>query len=280
MTEYGEQLSAARFRAERDQARQEVKELREEMESMKPRLMPMGCEWPRYEDGEPVQFGDETNLTDAVESITFCDDGTTLIGDKHGDFDAKYVHGVKRPVKVLDADGVEIRVGDTVWDEHGDELVVLAVYGQDVHCRYAEYDDQICDNGVWEPSQLTHRATVLAADGRPLRERETVWSIFAGVECVIKRIDYERKGGEACVCVRFADMESLNWVRPDVLTHERPVADTWERLEEDATKLSPYYYARDVMGLDTDKMPPKESRRIDMMRDLVRRAKALAERDA
>ena len=32
------------------------------------------------------------------------------------------------------------------------------------------------------------------------------------------------------------------------------------------------------MGLDTDKMPPKESRRIDMMRDLVRRAKALAER--
>lgn len=56
--------------------------------------------------------------------------------------------------------------------------------------------------------------------------------------------------------------------------------DSWERLEEDATKLSPYYYARDVMGLDTDKMPPKESRRIDMMRDLVRRAKALAERDA
>ena len=68
----------------------------------------------------------------------------------------------------------------------------------------------------------THPAPVLAADGRPLREGETVWIIFAGIEGVIERVDYERKGGEACVCVRFADMESLNWVRPDVLTHERP----------------------------------------------------------
>ena len=169
---YKKQLSAARFRAERDMARQELDRAKEELgklhsdaiarfvveQSMKNtereiklgvnsiaeslgikdeiqelpiaevcprivaemerRLMPMGCEWPRYEDGEPVQFGDETNLTDAVESITFDAYGTTLIGDKHGDFDAKYVQGVKRHI-VLAADGEPLREGETVWDVDG-----------------------------------------------------------------------------------------------------------------------------------------------------------------
>ena len=49
--------------------------------------------------------------------------------------------------------------------------------------------------------------------------------------------------------------------RPERLTHECPVAGTWERLEEDAANL--------------DEMPCDYS-----AKDLVRRAKALAERDA
>ena len=130
-----------------------------------------------------------------------------------------------------------------------------------------------------EPWFLTHRAPVLAADGRPLRDGETVWEVETGDGYVVERIysgttepDFP---GHTVACHRPDDIVAHTF-KPSQLTHERP--DTWERLEEDATKLSPYYYARDVMGLDTDRMPPKESRRIDMMRDIVRRAKKLAER--
>lgn len=51
--------------------------------------------------------------------------------------------------------------------------------------------------------------------------------------------------------------------------------DSWELLEEDCS-MNTGAYARERMGIDVDKVPAQESRRIDMMRDLVRRAKALA----
>ena len=143
------------------------------MERMRLRIMPEGMEWPRFETGEPVHPGDRMldkggDWFKAV-SFVFTLDWWSVRGyqtEGFGDLNDEtrrklegmaYGTCVKRPApKALDADGVEIRVGDTVWDEHGDELVVLAVYGQDVHCRYAEYEDQICDNGTWEPLQLTH----------------------------------------------------------------------------------------------------------------------------
>lgn len=53
--------------------------------------------------------------------------------------------------------------------------------------------------------------------------------------------------------------------------------DSWELLEEDCS-MNDGAYARERMGIDVDKVPAQESRRIDMMRDLVRRCKALAER--
>lgn len=43
---------AYRWKAERDQARQELKEVQE-------RLMPEGIEWPKYDTGEPVQLTHE-----------------------------------------------------------------------------------------------------------------------------------------------------------------------------------------------------------------------------
>lgn len=54
----------------------------------------------------------------------------------------------------------------------------------------------------------------------------------------------------------------------DVPTHERP--DSWERLEDDATK-QPYVYCVEH-GLDDDSFPTNEK----FARDLVCRAKKLA----
>lgn len=100
---YEEQLSAAKFRAERDQARQEVKELREKLDAIKaereydvkalnhriaemnPRLMPEGMQWPRYEGGEPVLLGsmvaDACGGSSEVWAVEFCGDIVSLWSD-------------------------------------------------------------------------------------------------------------------------------------------------------------------------------------------------------
>ena len=317
---------AYRWKAERDKAMQELRQLKEEVEG---RLMPKGMEWPRFEDGEPVriedtaQFGDDVMEVVGVELNHFgyvlhgsINDGMRecVDGDEYG-------VAVKRPApKVLDADGVEIHEGDTVWATNGHGPFEVTRIVNDDWLRV------ICDdekNGHLNayPEMLTHRAPVLAADGKPLHDGDEVWKVKYGSgpyhvqethrEFRPDELTHERpvldadgaptkvgdtvwyRTGAARGVVESIDANSilpLVVYRGDSgelyrdaaedVTHTKPEIDTWERIEEDATKLSPYYYARDVMGLDTDKMPPKESRRIDMMRDLVRRAKALAERDA
>lgn len=82
--------------------------------------------WPRFEDGEPVMVGDEStnnkNQRFTVKRIEFRH-GKWMLNDSVTD--GHYLNGksgkrVMRPApKVLDADGVEIKVGDTVWHHSG-----------------------------------------------------------------------------------------------------------------------------------------------------------------
>lgn len=76
---------------------------------------------PRFEDGEPIQFDDRLDYG-CVRGITFNSDKNPNYRGKFGIiFDSGTLlynvgEPVKRPqFKVLDADGVEINVGDTVW---------------------------------------------------------------------------------------------------------------------------------------------------------------------
>lgn len=76
--------------------------------------------WPRFEDGECVWLGDKYEDNEGNEcfasGVHLDIDGPILV-DSEG-FHDLYRKGkrVKRPVpKVLDADGVEIKVCDTVW---------------------------------------------------------------------------------------------------------------------------------------------------------------------
>lgn len=79
---------------------------------------------PRFEDGEPVQFGDYVDgCNGPVDSFLIYEDGSETV---YGEDDLPYnvddgaatnidePHKRPKP-KVLDADGVEIKVGDTVW---------------------------------------------------------------------------------------------------------------------------------------------------------------------
>ena len=166
--------------------------------------------------------------------------------------------------KVLDADGAEIRVGDTVYDnELGTKATVTFVHegmidpdfpDHVIRCKFD--DDKDYESHMFKPDQLTHRAPIIAADGRPLREGEHVYHVETGTELVVKKLP---KPGEYQAVVVFALPTSpashLTSFDPDRLTHERP--DSWERLEEDARSCTCVMEAI----------------------DLVRRCRALAERE-
>lgn len=77
---------------------------------------------PRFEDGEPCNIGDEVEFSQPagvkkILSFIAGENGITSanVGLSSGPV-AIYAGKVKRPKpKVLDADGVEIKVGDAVW---------------------------------------------------------------------------------------------------------------------------------------------------------------------
>ena len=87
--------------------------------------------WPRFEDGAYVWLGDEVACRGKacmLDDVKFVSDGTfhdeTYLYVSNGldVFEVPIAAGerVKRPVQsVLDADGVEIHVGDTVWHHSG-----------------------------------------------------------------------------------------------------------------------------------------------------------------
>lgn len=103
---------------------------------------------PRFDDGEPVQFGDEfycgnsqTTVGDTwnVKRMTFYSNGNTIVADNR--FSSTMLAPCERlrrpePPKVLDADGIEIKVGDEVWGVEDSEApwTVESISGEHVTC--------------------------------------------------------------------------------------------------------------------------------------------------
>lgn len=91
------------------------------------RALPEGMEWPRFEDGGLVKVGDEVEfegeaakvLDVAFSAVRFSIGVGTATASRRVYCDLG--ESVKRPApKVLDADGVPIKVGDTVYFVDGD----------------------------------------------------------------------------------------------------------------------------------------------------------------
>lgn len=191
------------------------------------RLVPEGCEWPRYDAGEPVRIGgaiaDVLGHAHEVTSVELHDAGAALHWNPAEPEECVWVgrgEPVRRPA-ALAADGEPLEVGQTVWHKDGTKLRVLG---------------------------------------------------FKLVEDV-----------ETIVSVEYVDGPT-NWseVRSLSLTHTKPEPpDSWERIEEDAT-LSPEVYCH-RNGIDISQKDGTEIFLADtvepMARDLVRRCRALAERE-
>ena len=252
-----------------------IQSLTTENADMRKRLMPEGMEWlveawPRFEDDSPVRLEDEwcprTGGTTKVGQVVLAVDWSFAINASW------YEPGerIKRPApKVLDADGVEIRVGDTVWHvETGEQCKVVEVYSKSVSVDFRVDGDGTKHTGSILPTNLTHRAPVIAADGRPLREGEHVYHVETGVELVVKELP---KPGEYQAVVVFAPPAShLTSFDPDQLTHERP--DSFSLIEQDS-ELTPYNYA--LKYGKPDGVSNGKFQRVDH----VRRCKAQAEKE-
>ena len=265
--------------------RERIKELDKAIADMRPRLMPEGMEWPRFEGGELVRVGDEAPFgadgTMTVTGVELTDDGHFILHGRDGGIDRPCQTGyqcgqrVKRPApKVLDADGVEIRDGDTVWltDGRGPCSVSRIVYADRLRV--------ICDdekNGHLNvfPESITHRAPVIAADGRPLREGETVYHVKTGREYVVVEPSY---GKTAVVRLAKRDDAEGEQYAPDQLTHERPVNHCFECSHWQAEP------GRDRLGVCWDTYGERECEdsyaavlgTSEACAQFVRRAKALA----
>ena len=243
---------------------------------VKSRLMPEGMEWPCFDDGEPVRIGDEAPFGSdgrmVVTGIELVEGGFVLHGRDGGierPCQTGYKVGVrvKRPApKVLDADGVEIRVGDVLYSiETGESVTVEAIepgnpwFGVRVNAE----EGKLLFSGKY-----THRAPVLAADEKPLREGETVWDVDGCGPLIVWRLP-DKPGMNVSL-----KKNGVHWYRlPKKLTHEYP--DSWERLEEDVAGAS----CPDVYCSNHQIDASDASYEWAMARDIVRRAKKLAERD-
>lgn len=268
---------AYRWRAERDQARQELDRLRREVEAMRPRLMPEGMEWllevwPRWSNGDYCKFGDwwtaecygEFEPKQLRKLSIYTPEQLDEFGQGNGKdygyewdfFRPSYVtyHPVKvepPAPKVLAADGRPLEVGQTVWDANGDELVIGALEdgGRTVTCRYADIGD-----GMWSPSDLTHERPALDAGGAPIKVGDTVFRTSDGREFEVTGVD-----GAFEIRVKDESMDVGIWTTPCGFTHAKPeFPDSWERIEREIERGKTY---SDVCVLS-----------------IVRRARALAER--
>lgn len=173
--------------------------------------------WPKFEDGAYVMYEDKFEFDGDAKTAYGFNFGVggrvSICSDKGSHVRLPNGERVKRPApKVLDADGVEIKVGDTVWHEDG---------------------------------------TMLRVDG------------FGGIE-----------DGETIVNVHVI-RGAVPWiaVRSLSITHTR--RDSWERLKDDVT-MSPWSYCDKYRVVVGKSISTTEAFALD----LVRRAKALAEKEA
>ena len=127
------------------------------LDEVEKRLMPEGMEWPKV-DGKPVDFvtGYEPSLG-VLEAVSIYNNGACEVMSHDGIVkNATEIHVATH--KALDADGKEIRVGDTVWDvESGIEYEVVGIHtDEDTPVRVMRTDGSHLAKAA-KPSTLTHQ---------------------------------------------------------------------------------------------------------------------------
>lgn len=178
--------------------------IRDAVKGAKPQL-PEGVIWPRFEDDELVKFGDEFETplsTVKVLDIKFSRNVMLFCDNDGRPYSHPYGEPVKRPEpEVLDADGVPIKVGDTVWTTYlGTKIKVAKIHRDNVYSIESEDADEF--SGWYKANELTHRKpdTQEAINTEAVRianlvETDCFTEVLDGINALLER---QRKllGGE------------------------------------------------------------------------------------
>lgn len=240
--------------------------------------------WPKFEDGAYVQLGDKAVANSGENSGKEFTVRNVYFENGHGKLRSSALDGcywnwksadtrVKRPApKVRDANWVEIEVGDRVYSiENGNSYIVRSV-----NCSGTIELEGFDDKG-WSPKFFTHMQPAIDADGVLIKAGDTVYDA-KGEGHIVKEVyfDDDESHEHTVWCGEFKSGIAVVYIA-DQLTHTRP--DSWQRLEEDAT-MPPWSYC-DKHGLLVDRSDDEFAPTIETFAiDLIRRAKALAEKEA
>ena len=140
------------------------------------RLMPLGMEWPRFEDGEKVCFGDRFELPSGsvgnVVKITLRKCEPAILYDGIG----RNAVEAKRPKpKVLAADGLPIEVGQTLWSTRSETFWVVSAIDKNGEPHGYMADSQTKSACFLSADLLTHIPPMHAKDGLPIKVGEIVY---------------------------------------------------------------------------------------------------------
>lgn len=258
---------------------------------------------PLFEDGEPVQLGDRYLMMNGTPDIA------SSFAYTKGDADYVRINGhrmelherVNRPKQqVLDADGVECCIGETVYRIDK----VAGTSDNPLVIDKVTHDGTLWwKGGGCAPARLfTHRKpTVLDADGVPIEVGDTVYILpgehcdrvpikgfAAGDKCIVGNIlnpNHRTKRGSI---LARSEKRVVGYPAPEQVTHREP--DTQKRIDRDALKDQYEYWG--CMGSCCPQCPvlvdgKKPSERYgvlwcsDAIRlDLLRRQRELDGRDA
>lgn len=266
------------------------------MDAIDRRLVPDGMEWllevwPRWSNGEYCKFGDwwmsekygERKPQQLRKLAIYSPEQLREWGQDDGDhfgYEWDYMRPsdttyrpdkVEPPApKVLDADGEEIEVGDDLYSVEG--MLKFHVSAIDTKNARIATEAMFALDKWADPTMYTHRAPVLAADGKPLREGETVYTLKDSRPYKVAWLDGNR------VHINAGGSATDVWRMPDQLTHERP--DSLDRLADELGAMAAAW-RMEKDCLDAQKAAARcvgEETLGKALDSIVRRARALAER--
>lgn len=212
---------------------------------------------PLFEDGEPVQFGDtfvrDYGKDGTVSSLTYTkgnSDYVNINGYERHDFD----HRLKRPKpQVLDADGVECCIGETVYRIDK----VAGTSDNPLVIDKVTHDGTLWwKGGRCAPARLfTHRKpTILDADGVPIEVGDKVYLVpgehcntfplvgyDSGTEYTVVENNSPGHRADGRICISGGVCLS-GYPMPDQVTHSEPdsLEKLLERMEDYAQKNEGY----------------------------------------
>ncbi len=251
------------------------------LDELERRLMPEGMEWPRFEDGELVGFGDEyVNANGNVSTLR-----TIMINDCRDRLGGGYYwklgkgacavvvkngERIKRP-PVLAADGKPLLDGDEVWK--------VKDGGGPYHVQEVRDGVSVCvgeTHREFRPDQLTHQRPVLDADGVPIKKGDTVWHKATGEKYRVFRFSDEenRVWGETNLGSFFLDCSMLTHTKP-----EPP--DNAERIADDIMRMVDEWCSYPTLREASEKAASSvgEATMGLALRSLSKRCRAIAERE-